>query len=356
MANSAFSQSPNVVLTPKNALINGAFEVWQRGTSFAAIANGAYSADRWIYGKAGAAAHTISRSTDVPTVAQAGALAPYSLLIDCTTADASLAATDQTNFTQRIEGYVWRAYAQRQLTLSFWVKATKTGTYCIALLNSGADRHFVAEYTVSVTDTWENKTISIPASPSAGTWDYTTGIGAQVVWTLANGSTNGVGTAGSWQSGTYNLCTTNQVNATDDAANNFRLALVQLEAGSVATPFENVPFGVELARCQRYFYTMAAGAAALNIANGNYLSTTNVRGVLWHPTTMRVAPTLVVATVGNIYVQSLGNANNAASAIAALQAHVDNVLLSVTVTAATAGEGATILTTADPGLTLTAEL
>jgi hypothetical protein len=240
----------------KNALINGAFDVWQRGTSFASIAAGSYSADRWRYSINGAMVHDVSRSTDVPTVAQAGILAQYSLLMDCTTADASIAAGDLTAFQQRIEGYVWRNFAQRALTLSFWVKATKTGTYCISLINNPtgtADRGFVAEYTINVTDTWEKKTIQIPASPSAGTWDYTTGAGAQLGFAIAAGS-NFQTTGGSWQTVAANVhATANQVNGVDSTSNNFRLALVQLEVGDVATDFEIEAFDQTLARCQRYY-------------------------------------------------------------------------------------------------------
>lgn len=235
----------------KNAIINGAFDIWQRGTSFAAIATGAYSADRWKYFVNGAAVHTVSRSTDVPTVAEAGVLANYSLLVDCTTADASMAAGDFAYIAQVIEGFNWRKFAQRTITLSFWVKATKTGTYCVSLRNSGLDRSYVAEYTVSTTATWEKKTVTFTASPSAGTWDYTTGIGAYLSFALAAGSTYHT-TAGAWQTGGY-LATSSQVVATDDTANDFRLALVQLEVGSVATAFEIVDIGTELARCRRYW-------------------------------------------------------------------------------------------------------
>src|SRR5678816_1821597 len=134
----------------RNAILNGDFNVCQRGTSFTSIANNTYAADRWLYGKGGTVVHDISRSTAVPTVAQSGRLFNYSLLLDCTTADAAMAAGDIAQILQRIEGYNWLPVAQRIFTISFWVKATKTGTYCVAFLNSGTDRSYVAEYTVNV--------------------------------------------------------------------------------------------------------------------------------------------------------------------------------------------------------------
>lgn len=272
----------------KNAIINGALDVWQRGTSFAAAASGQYTADRFAYSASHDGAVTISRSTDVPTVAQAGVLANFSLLVDCTTADASIAAGQYAMITHSIEGFVWRNFAQRDLTLSFWVKATKTGTYCIAIRNSGADRAFVAEYTVNASATWEKKVISISASPSAGTWDYTTGLGAFLQFTIATGSTY-QGTVG-WQNSNV-LGTSSQVNGLDSTSNDFRLALIQLEVGDVATDFEIRPIQQEMELCYRYFYRAggASHGAGIYPANGD----TATIGVIQvpFPVPMRALPT-----------------------------------------------------------------
>jgi hypothetical protein len=289
-------------LSRKNAIINGDFNVWQRGTTFSVSAAGTYTADRWRYGGASSTAvFTVSRSTDVPTLAEAGRLFNYSLLADCTTADASIAAGDVVAFTHRVEGYNWLPLAQREITLSFWAKATKTGTYCVALRNSATDRSCVQEYTISVTDTWEKKTVTFPASPSAGTWDYTTGIGIDVGFCLAAGSTFHASAAGAWETGNF-LATANQVNGVDDTANNFRLTGVQLELGNVATEFEYCSIQDAVLRCQRYYqksYELATvpGTAA---APGNMVTRVNVAGQtaleglmrrLSPP--MRTAPTMV---------------------------------------------------------------
>jgi hypothetical protein len=259
----------------RNAVMNGSFDIWQRGASFAAIASGSYSADRWRYANVGAAVHTISRSTDVPTVAQAGVLAPYSMLVDCTTVDSSVAAGDLVAIQQRIEGTVWRRFAQRDLVITFWVKATKTGIHCVSLNNAAGDRSLVAEYTINTTNTWEKKTVTFTASPSAGTWDFTSTGYTQLAFTLMAGSTWQT-TAGSWQNGLY-LATANQVNACDSTSNDFRLALVQLEAGSVATPFEDIPFEVELSRCQRYYETGESEIWRGQVTNGVTVGQLNVR-------------------------------------------------------------------------------
>jgi hypothetical protein len=304
----------------KNAIINGVFDIWQRGTSFVSPASGTYTADRWRYPAVGAGVVTISRSTDVPTVAEAGVLANYSLLVDCTTADASMAASDEYYVNQRVEGYVWRQFAQRNLTLSFWVKATKTGTYCVSLRNTGGDRSFLGEYTVSVANTWEKKTINIPASPSAGTWDYTTGIGANIYFALATGS-NTQGAAG-WQTGNYGS-TANQVNGLDSTSNDFRLALVQLEVGDIATDFEIRPFSTEVDMCQRYYqksYNLTTDpASATSVGSHRVLSSAAgyIATTMHFLTRMRTTPTITIystdGTSGSVRDSDAG-ANRTASA------------------------------------------
>lgn len=257
-------------ISRRNAIINGAFDIWQENSSFASAADGTYTADMWVYGKQGAMVHDISRSTDVPTVAQAGRLFNYSALIDCQTVDSSIGSTDICAFEQKIEGYNWLPLAQKALVLSFWVKATKTGTYCVSLRNNRSgtpDRSYVAEYTVSQSDTWEFKTVTFSASPSAGTWNYTNGNGCSLSFCLAGGSSFQT-TAGAWQTGNY-LCTSNQVNACDSTSNNFRVTAVQLEIGSLPTPFEGRTFQEERRLCQRYWessyeYGSAPGTSSSN--------------------------------------------------------------------------------------------
>ena len=235
----------------KNLIINGDFKIAQRGTSFAAATHLQYTLDRFLYGKSGAAVHTISQDTDTPTVAEAGRYISNSMKIDCTTADTSVAAGDVIFIGQHIEGYNFRALAQKEFTISFWIKATKIGVYCVSVMNSGTDRAYISEVTVNSSDTWEKKTITISASPSAGTWDYTNGIGLRFALTLYAGSTYQT-TADAWQTGNY-FATSNQVNACDSTSNNVWIADLQIEAGSVASDFENRSIQNELILCQRYY-------------------------------------------------------------------------------------------------------
>jgi hypothetical protein len=281
----------------RNAIINGDFNIWQRGVSFIGVAGGTYIADRWIYHKSGTMVHDVSRSSDVPTIAQAGRAFNYSLLVDCQTIDLAIGASDHCLIAQRIEGYNFLPLAQKGFTISFWVKATKIGIYCVGFSNAGFDRSYVAEYVINAADTWEFKTVNVAASPSAGSWDYGNGIGLVVEFSLAIGSDRQT-TAGAWQVGDKSA-TANQVNACDNIANNFRLCGVQVEAGSIATPFEQRAFPQELLLCQRYYeksYDVAdpPGAVANNSGNARAFPVTNAafRQNIFFKVPKRALPTI----------------------------------------------------------------
>jgi len=234
--------------------------------------------------------HDISQNSDVPTVAQAGRYIPNSLLIDCTTIDSSIGAGDYAVIEQKIEGYNFQIIAEKEFTISFWVKATKTGTYCVAFRNGGFNRCYVAEYTVNASDTWEFKTITVAASPGAGTWNYTNGTGINVEFIIAAGS-NFHTTPNTWQAGSF-LATSNQVNACDNIANNFILAGVQVEAGSVATEFEKRSIQEEVALCQRYYYFNTTTYSLGRVRTSDNLSRVNIT----YPTELRATPSTTINT------------------------------------------------------------
>ena len=254
----------------QNYIINGDMTIAQRGTSFAAIATAAYSLDRWQYGKSGSMVHTVSQSSDAPTSSQSGYNFLSSLDATVTTAQVSIGVNDENFLRQSIEGYNFNKVAkQKPFTISFWVKATVTGTYCVAFRNSGSDRSYIAEYSVNSGNTWEFKTLTIAASPSAGTWDYTNGIGLQVLFVMAAG-TNRQTTAGSWQTGNF-IASSNQVNAVGTISNIFRITGVMLNEGPSAQPFRL--FGnsttEELNECLRYYEQTGVVSSSTTVIAGN---------------------------------------------------------------------------------------
>jgi hypothetical protein len=152
----------------RNIVINGDMSIAQRSTSVASITtNGYYTADRCFLGLTGAGTWTQSQSTDVPT----GEGFATSLKMDNTTANGSLSAGDNCIIQQRIEGqnlqYIKKGTANAvSLTVSFWIKATKTGTNICELYDTDNTRQISASYTVNTTNTWEKKTVTFPGDTS----------------------------------------------------------------------------------------------------------------------------------------------------------------------------------------------
>jgi hypothetical protein len=275
----------------RNRIINGNFDIAQRGTSFAAIANAAYSLDRWIWGQAGAMVCTVTQSTDVPNNTFQS-----SCKVDVTTVDSSIAVGDYAFISQKIEGYNVRDLIGTTFTVSFWVKSPKTGVHCVSFSNSGQNRSYIKEYTIAVVNTWEYKTVTVTGGLiTAGTWNWTNGEGLEVGFSLATGSTYQT-TSDAWQTGDF-LGTANQVNVMDNTANDFFLTGVQLEPGPVATPFERRPIGTELALCQRYFqrwnYADALGTpGATALVANKYSTTDSLVATAFLDAPMRTSPTL----------------------------------------------------------------
>lgn len=293
----------------RNVLRNGDFLLWNRNggaTSFTSIASDTVFAHGWRYRKSGAMVHDVSRSTDVPTVAQAGRKIPYSVKIDCTTVDSSIAAGDYCFITQRVEGYKFaQMIAQKKSIGHFWVKAPKTGVFCISHNNSGNDRGYVSEYTINSANTWERKTIVVEASPSGGTWDYTNGIGIDFNVVLAAGSTYHT-TAGAWQTGVF-LATSNQVNACDNTSNDFYITEIQWEEGGTATPFDAKDYDEVVQESLRFYRTNNVGVNAICINT----TTLAVHGTWNIP--MRAAPSVSLISGVNPTLEEPGVLNRTGS-------------------------------------------
>lgn len=265
----------------RNKIINGKMEIAQRGTSFPAAAFGAYTLDRWAYASVGSVVATISQQADAPVSNEFQS----SLRATITTADTSIAPGDYALLTQRVEGFNVRDLIGRTFTLSFWVRSSKTGTHCVSLGNAGGNRSLVLEYTVIATNTWEFKTITVTGGLiTAGTWDWTIGIGINLRFIMASGTTY-QSTAGAWQVGDF-LGTSNQVNCLDTVGNIFAITGVQLEVGSVATPFEHRPYGQEMELCRRYYRSTAFRHTVSLYAAGAYDS------ISFPTDTMRATPTM----------------------------------------------------------------
>ena len=304
---SAYSSAPD-----DNAIINGGMDIWQRGTtaSYAAGANGLL-ADLWrFYNSTTAGAATVNRiTTNLPPVTAFCPLLNYALEVDITTLDSGADAGDLAILRYNIEGYNFLKLAQQPMTLSFWVKATVTGKHYVTLFNSVPDRYCIMPYTVITADTWEYKTIIIPASPSGGTWNYTNSIGLMINFVLCAGSTYTTGAvAGSWQTGGL-YAVNDVVNDFSSASNFFRIAGVSLIPGVSPKPFVKKPYAQELFECQRYFERLVGPGASFPAYFGVAAGGSDARFIIFYQLKRAVSPTVTFSSNG-----ALAALNNSFSA------------------------------------------
>ena len=220
--------SPN--LNFRNLLINGDMSIAQRATSKSSIGFEYGTVDRWQTVQGNLGAFTQSQSTDVPS----GQGFAKSLKMDCTTADASPASGDELYIRQLIEGqnlqYLLKGTSSaKSLTLSFWVKSNKTGTYIAELFDQDNSRHICKSYTISAADTWEKKTITYDGD-TTGTLNNDNGSGLSIDFMLGAGSTYTSGTlATSWAANTNANRQVGQVNLADSTSNEWYITGIQLE-------------------------------------------------------------------------------------------------------------------------------
>jgi hypothetical protein len=286
----------------RNLLINGDMRIAQRGTSVASHSADSYTTvDRWKTRVGGLGVWTVSQDTDVPT----GQGFANSIKWNCTTADASPASTDYLILQQIIEGqniqHLKKGTANPEsVTLSFWVKSNKTGTYIIELYDNDNIRQVSKSYTIDTADTWEKKTLTF-AGDTTGAFGNDNGPSLYVVHWLAAGSSYQTGTLNtSWANSVQANRVVGQVNLADSTSNYINFTGVQLEVGSGASDFEFLPYDVQLQRCQRYFRTVGDGmigrASSASVVYYSYHFENPMRST----PTMSIAPGATIR-FGNFY-------------------------------------------------------
>jgi hypothetical protein len=283
----------------RNLVINGAMQVAQRGTSFTGLTSGNnYSADRFAFSLTSSGTATLTQSADAPISFK------NSFKIEFTAAAAS---PTEHKIEYRFEGQdvqqlEWGTANAKGITLSFYIKSNKTGNTQFALQNSANDRSYIAPFTIDAANTWERKTIYVPGDTS-GTWLTGNDIGLRIRWGFYEASRQS-STVNAWQSGIYQTRSDSPINFADTIGNTFLLSGVQLEVGSVATPFEHRSYGDELARCQRYYWNAVLGDTESNsaIAQGTNFNGSTSFFNLYPPVSMRVAPSLEASNTANYYV------------------------------------------------------
>jgi hypothetical protein len=263
----------------KNKFINGAFDNWQRGTSFASVADATYTADRFaIFYDGSGATRTVSRQTFTPgTAPVAGYEGQFFYRMDQTVAGTG--ASYNYPIMQKIEDV--RTFAGQSVTFSFWAKADAARTVTVEidqLFGSGGSAGVVAltSGNLSVTTAWQRFTVSGTLPSVSG---KTIGTGSSLnVFVMAPLNTVQIFDTWGWQ----------------------------IEEGSTVTDFQTATGTLqgELAACQRYYQKSYAQATApaTNSAGGyitlktssNTIATAEGYGSVFLPVTMRTAPTVTI--------------------------------------------------------------
>ena len=246
-------------LSNRRLNINGAFQVMQRGTQ-SSVTAAKYGIDRWKFELYSCGTWTLSQDTDVPS----GKGFSKSYKIQCTTADASPAAGDYVDTRYKFEGQdlqmlQWGTSDAKPLTVSFWIKCKKTGTFNLNLLANGAANKSLGKViTISNAETWEYKSVTF-AGDTAQAIISDNATRLTLIFWLDAGSNYKGGTSptSAWETLTSaNRAASTTIALADNTANFVNLCGLQIEAGSVATDFEHRSFGQELGLCQRYYWTI----------------------------------------------------------------------------------------------------
>jgi len=345
----------------RNKIINGAMVFDQRngGASVATQSGSLYTVDRW-----NAVASLVSKYS---VQQNAGSVTPPEGFTNY------LGATSQSSYSvpadgiycvrQQVEGFNtadlgWGTANAKTVTLSFWVRSSLTGTFGGAVRNSAETRSYPFSYTISSANTWSSISITIPGD-TAGTWLSNNGIGISINFGIGVGSTFS-GTSGAWASANY-FSATGVTSVVGTSGATWYITGVQLEAGSVATPFEHRQYGQELALCQRYAIVYG-GAETRHLGVASIYNSTAINLTLHTPVTMRAQPTLTKTLNGSsqwleTYVGSSGSATNATPELGeGGSTNNFRVYLPGAHSGSTSGYAAWVQTLAGASLTLSAEL
>ena len=268
-------------LSNRNLIINGAMQVAQRGTGPFTNASGGYlTVDRFQLSGTMGGNFTLEQVSDAPSGSgfkkSFKALAPTGFSSPASTASAKIITSlEGQNLQQLLKG----SSNALPVTLSFWVKSVVTGTYIFELYDDDNNRTISTAYSVSASNTWEKKVITIVGDTS-GALDNDANSSLSLVWWIGAGSNFTSGTLNtSWASTVTANRAAGQVNAVASNNDAFYITGVQLEVGDTATPFEHRSYGQELALCQRYyqksggqtFNSFKTGADTFRVVNVQYM-------------------------------------------------------------------------------------
>lgn len=315
-------RAATIPISSPNVIINGAFDIWQRGTTFNNIAANTYFADRFATGpKDAGITLNVSQQSFTPGSAP---VAGYEGQFFARLSNSSFTSGNSYYFGQKIEDV--RTFAGQTVTLSYWAKVgsgtlTPTRVFLNQQFGSGgsAEVDNIGVATPSYTTSWQrfSQTVSIPSIAGK-----TIGAGSSL-WVL-------------WQ-------ITPNANVTLDIWG------VQVEAGAAATEFRrNAPsIQAELAACQRYYVRIGGTSGYAFWGSGNQESTINSRIIVPLPVRLRTSPTsVVIAGANNLYIGG-SNLTITAGAPAAVY-YISEVVAALDISNSSGGSAGRSVTAASP--------
>jgi hypothetical protein len=307
----------------KNKIINGDFNIWQRGTSF--NTTGAYTADRFRLDFGGTAASaTVTQQTFTPGSAPVNGYEGKYFSQVATTAGSDTGS--YITYEQRIEDV--QTFAGQTVTISLWAKATsgtpKLGLELIQGFGSGGSAAVfgIGSTTVTLSTSWERYSF-VYSVPSISGKTIGTSSNLVINFWLSNGSTL------SSRSGNPGL-----------QSNTFQFWGVQVEYGSKATPFQTATGTLqgELAACQRYYWRVVGPTVASNRYGypGVSSATTTTLAIITNPVVMRIVPTAV--EFFDLIVTNLTTYTNAVTALTLEGGTTNTVRVTATATGQTTNQ------------------
>jgi len=269
----------------KNKIINGDFNINQRAFS-STTTDGTYGFDRWLFGRSGDGTTTCSAQTFTPGTAPVSGYEAANYVRVVTTGQTT--SSSYTLLVQRVEDV--RTLAGQTVTVSFWAKAN-SGTPSITVElqqnygTGGTASSDLYKSKIAITTSWARYSVTIALNSLTGKTIGTGSSLAAALWVSAGSNFN------------------SRLDSLGLQANTFDIWGVQVEAGSVATPFQTATgtLAGELAACQRYYVRFNAATAYQKFGEGVAASTTVAYIAMPLPVEMRVVPTAIDASAANTF-------------------------------------------------------
>jgi hypothetical protein len=328
----------------RNRIINGDMRVDQRnaGASGTALS---YMVDRWAYGATQSSKGTWQQN--------AGSVTPpagFTNYLGFTSSSSySVLTGDTFYFTQPIEGLnvsdlAYGTASARTVTLSFWVRSTGLSypaTFGGSINNPAATKSYLFSYSIPSSGAWTYVSVPITGD-TASVMNTTTAIGLNVWLAMGSGSTYTSATTGSWIAGTF-VQPSGTASIVGNNGATFYITGVQLEVGSVATPYERQIYSDQLAQCQRYLPAYNSASTVYGFAPAYTSSTTSVTVTCVFPVLARTAPTgITVSSATHITLASAAGSFAFSAATVGSASSVTTGFVTGTVSGATAGQGGAV--------------